>query len=189
MRYYLVSYVLCCVSLSLALASASSCLNDDCLLVSFVDRFLENVEWNPAMNVAQMKLFNVIDADGDGNLSLDEMLAARRKLGLTERQARHLFAELDLDGNGTVSAEEFREFYKDKKITFAHTTCFEGLVAMLFTPRRRMGKWVPIKDAEAGSQRFAQFFAKFTPMQTSYYFMNMTRQVFEALLLNGAQSL
>ena len=141
------------------------------------------------MNVAQMKLFNVIDADGDGNLSLDEMLEVRQKLGLTEQQACDLFAELDFDGNGTVSAEEFREFYKDKKITFANTTCFEGFLTMVFTPRRGMGKWVPIDDAEPGSQRFAQFFAKFTPMQTSYYFMNMTRQVFEALLLNGAQSL
>ena len=87
------------------------------------------------------------------------------------------------------TAEEFREFYKDKKITFANTTCFEGFLTMVFTPRRGMGKWVPIDDAAPGSQRFAQFFAKFTPMQTSYYFMNMTRQVFEALLLNGAQSL
>lgn len=102
--------------------------------------FLENVEWAPAMNVGQMKLFNVIDTDRDGTLSLDEMLAARKQLGLTEQQARNLFSELDLDSNGSVSIEEFREFYKDTKITFAHTTCVEGFLTMAMNPRKGMGK-------------------------------------------------
>ena len=43
-------------------------------ILFFPSSFLENVEWAPAMNVGQMKLFNVIDTDRDGTLSLDEML-------------------------------------------------------------------------------------------------------------------
>lgn len=54
-------------------------------------------------------MFNAADANQDGALTLDEMIAhhetmeAQRK---AERQAS-MFAKLDADGNGTVSAAEF----------------------------------------------------------------------------------
>jgi len=54
-------------------------------------------------------VFNAADANQDGALTLDEMIAhhetmeAQRK---AERQAR-MFEKLDADGNGTVSAAEF----------------------------------------------------------------------------------
>tara|TARA_R110000824_G_scaffold43116_4_gene126547 strand:+ start:474 stop:956 length:483 start_codon:yes stop_codon:yes gene_type:complete len=64
-------------------------------------------------------MFNAADANQDGALTLDEMIAhhdtmeAQRK---AERQAR-MFEKLDTDANGTVSAAEFaaRPMMKDHR--------------------------------------------------------------------------
>ena len=39
--------------------------------------FARRTQWIPSLNVAQMKLFQSIDTDGDGKLSMEEMRAGR----------------------------------------------------------------------------------------------------------------
>ena len=54
-------------------------------------------------------MFNEVDANKDGSLSLPEMTAhheAKEAERRAERQARH-FAKLDTDGDGKVTAAEF----------------------------------------------------------------------------------
>ena len=53
------------------------------------------------------ELFDLIDTNGDGELSREEVVAASAKLGMTEAEADSLFDDLDADGNGTLSRGEW----------------------------------------------------------------------------------
>ena len=48
----------------------------------------------------------MIDADGSGELDLDELRAGASILGITEDEAEALFREMDTDGGGTISMDE-----------------------------------------------------------------------------------
>merc|ERR1712070_544389 len=67
-------------------------------------------------------VFAPIDADGDGNLTLEELAAALKlrpeldgllHLGLKARSLEDCFKEMDLDGDGAIQLDEFR-FFCDK---------------------------------------------------------------------------
>ena len=54
-------------------------------------------------------LFDAIDVNGDGNLSIDEIQKGLRRLdlGLTHEQVEELVMETDVDGNREIDREEF----------------------------------------------------------------------------------
>ena len=54
-------------------------------------------------------LFHELDADGDGTLTADELIAGfeRRTIRVPERQVRRLMSMLDANGDGEVSISEF----------------------------------------------------------------------------------
>jgi hypothetical protein len=62
-----------------------------------------------------MAVFDVADGDGDGRITVEEMMAAQIKSGMTAAETRHVFDRLDTDRDGLVSAPEYvqaaREFY------------------------------------------------------------------------------
>jgi hypothetical protein len=51
--------------------------------------------------------FRALDADGNGALSLEEVVAGASLLDLSEVDARLYFTDLDADGSGEVDLEEF----------------------------------------------------------------------------------
>ena len=53
------------------------------------------------------ELFDLIDANGDGELDRGEVVAACGKLSLTPEAAGKLFDDLDADGDGTLTRAEF----------------------------------------------------------------------------------
>jgi len=53
--------------------------------------------------------FALADADGDGRCQVEEMSAAQRRSGMSEREIRWSFGLLDSDGDGYVTAEEFAQ--------------------------------------------------------------------------------
>ena len=147
-------------------------------------RFMQKSRWEASLNVVQLRVFNSLDTDHDGTLSLEEMKAGHKKLGLTMQQAVQLYEKLDVNHDGVVSMEEFAALSKDEHITFAHATCAEGCRVMMWTPRRGMGKYVPLVEGESLG-KFATYFSKFTPNQADWYYKNLKRQLLEAVLLNG----
>lgn len=54
-----------------------------------------------------MAAFAMADSDGDGRCDVDEMSAAQRRSGMSEREIHRSFGLLDSDGDGYVTAEEF----------------------------------------------------------------------------------
>ncbi|MFY7067974.1 EF-hand domain-containing protein [Nocardiopsis changdeensis] len=61
---------------------------------------------NAAEAVAEA-VFDLLDEDGDGRISLEEFLVYAAALGAGEADARTRFAHVDTDGDGDMSREEF----------------------------------------------------------------------------------
>eukprot|EP01027_Heterolobosea_sp_BB2_P009494 GEZU01013981.1.p1 GENE.GEZU01013981.1~~GEZU01013981.1.p1 ORF type:complete len:107 (+),score=9.89 GEZU01013981.1:101-421(+) len=55
--------------------------------------------------------FEICDADASGSIDLSELKGVLAALGenTTDEQAKELMTEIDTDGNGQISFEEFRE--------------------------------------------------------------------------------
>jgi len=70
--------------------------------------YLSLEEFEATENPAQfISLFELVDLDGSGNISKEEMIAAADKLQMTEEEAQDMFYELDTDGSGFLSEDEF----------------------------------------------------------------------------------
>ena len=68
-----------------------------------------NIDFNERMEIKRAeeeKRFRMIDADGSGELDLDELRAGASILGITEDEAEALFREMDTDGGGTINMDE-----------------------------------------------------------------------------------
>ena len=80
-------------------------------------RFAETCEWKPNRNCKQMKLFLSLDANSDGKISLDELLAGGEKLGknLTREQIIQLFQDCDTSGDGYIDEAEFLVHFKKQR--------------------------------------------------------------------------
>jgi len=62
----------------------------------------------PKYTIAQ--LFEMLDADGDGSLTLAEVVGGADTLDMSEEEATKLFKQLDSDGSGSLSKTEFEKF-------------------------------------------------------------------------------
>jgi Ca2+-binding EF-hand superfamily protein len=52
----------------------------------------------------------LLDRDGDGKLTEEEFQAMHLAQGLSERDVRGVFARVDLDGDGYLTASDLREY-------------------------------------------------------------------------------
>lgn len=56
------------------------------------------------------KIFKLIDTNGDGNLSKEEILAGYEEhfgIPISEAEVDKMFKEIDIDGNGSIDYTEF----------------------------------------------------------------------------------
>ena len=58
-----------------------------------------------------LAIFQEIDANQDGRLSLEELMGGSADHGMTDAEIEQLFMRLDTDGDGTISQEEWVEGY------------------------------------------------------------------------------
>lgn len=62
------------------------------------------------------KLFKRFDANGDGKISSAELGEALKTLGsATTEEIQRMMAEIDTDGDGFISYEEFTEFARENR--------------------------------------------------------------------------
>lgn len=79
------------------------------------------IEWKVKISEGNEKqlrwLFDKIDADKSGDLSIGEMKAAfkddevRREMGVPKENAEKVFASMDDDDSGSITWEEFKQFF------------------------------------------------------------------------------
>lgn len=89
---------------------------------SYVDKAFNSMD-SPtvtfrAMSAADMtakKLFTSLDTDGSGFLDLDEVAKLSQMLGVeaTKQEVRAAFEEMDDDGNGEISFQEFASWWQN----------------------------------------------------------------------------
>ncbi|GAA3030383.1 EF-hand domain-containing protein [Actinokineospora globicatena] len=89
------------------------------------DGTVSKTEWNQAMERPEfvdkvalpfaLAVFDLADKDGSGRLSVQEMIAAQSRSGISEQETRRMFDALDADHDGEVHRDEYasaiREFY------------------------------------------------------------------------------
>lgn len=63
-----------------------------------------------------MDVFKQFDKNGDGRLGADEIAEMMKSIGSSEVDAKNLMAEMDQDGDGTISQEEFAAAHVAKKL-------------------------------------------------------------------------
>lgn len=62
----------------------------------------------------QMKLlFNAVDTDGSGFIGMDEVRDICGKFGIAATDADAIFEDLDRDGDGSISLQDFQEGFDD----------------------------------------------------------------------------
>jgi len=83
-------------------------LNEDDELAS-----LMKLSWDEAWSDSQepADIFRLLDLDGDGLLTYEEMVQGLQHRGLPEIQLKEIFEALDVDGDKEVTLEEFEERY------------------------------------------------------------------------------
>ncbi|KXZ53910.1 hypothetical protein GPECTOR_6g828 [Gonium pectorale] len=74
--------------------------------------------------------FRSMDADGNGKISVAELGAELRRMGIAD-DARELLATADEDGDGTISYQEFRNLIRG---TGAGGSCAGGMLPLAAQP-------------------------------------------------------
>ncbi|WP_017622491.1 EF-hand domain-containing protein [Nocardiopsis chromatogenes] len=60
--------------------------------------------------------FELVDADGDGRISADELVSLMDRLGgkVTRERAEALISAMDADGDGLITLEEYTRFMNER---------------------------------------------------------------------------
>merc|ERR1711904_287114 len=79
--------------------------------LAFTIEMLEKVkEMETVKLIANPDVLAALDADGDGDIELEEALPVFQAQGMSYDEAVALFNRLDISGDGTISADEFAAF-------------------------------------------------------------------------------
>lgn len=88
--------------------------------VTLLDRIKDTFALAESHGLSFEKAFNLLDKDGSGGVTVSEMHAALLKLpnfkNVSVAEVKELFDIIDVDRNGDVSVQEFRNFVRDGKI-------------------------------------------------------------------------
>eukprot|EP00445_Apocalathium_hangoei_P001182 CAMPEP_0203859150 /NCGR_PEP_ID=MMETSP0359-20131031/11676_1 /ASSEMBLY_ACC=CAM_ASM_000338 /TAXON_ID=268821 /ORGANISM="Scrippsiella Hangoei, Strain SHTV-5" /LENGTH=235 /DNA_ID=CAMNT_0050776009 /DNA_START=132 /DNA_END=839 /DNA_ORIENTATION=- len=74
---------------------------------------MERFELKKEEILAQQEAFNVLDTDGSGMITMDDLRAFNEQFhaGFTAQELEDQFSEIDLDGNGGISFLEYLKVY------------------------------------------------------------------------------
>jgi len=147
------------------------------------------VNWEPTPNVRRLRLadtWRLLDKNHDNNITLDELINAAPKLGLTKTQATNMFANIDKDESGAIDRKEFDERFKGAMVAVELTTPVERLWAYFVEPRRPAGFYTPIDPKKTNMQDpWVSLFTSFTPHHVHFLVLRISVMVVEAFVLAG----
>jgi hypothetical protein len=158
-----------------------------CFLVAKGITFLLVVKWEPAPNVRRLRLadtWRLLDKNNDNDITLDELIDASPKLGLTATQATVMFEELDENKSGSIDWKEFNDGFKGALVAAELTTPVERFWAYFVQPRRPAGHYTAL-DPEKTNMRdpWVSVFTSFTPFHVHFLVLRLTVMLLEAFIL------
>ena len=112
---------------------AESCVAGAENVFSFRD-FSSQSSIGASKSKALDSLFEVIDLDGDGELIKSEVVASAGLLGLTEEEAASLFEDMDENGSGKLTRDQFSANKFTDKVSVDISTFAESIASSLKSP-------------------------------------------------------
>ncbi len=78
-----------------------------------------------------MKMFEIFDADGNGTVDLQEIIAGVTVLcgGTAEEKLRAFFDLIDLDGNNAIDLNEMTLYYSGGKMIYSFEECYLNAIS------------------------------------------------------------
>mmetsp|Transcript_25255 Transcript_25255/g.58850 ORF Transcript_25255/g.58850 Transcript_25255/m.58850 type:complete len:147 (-) Transcript_25255:80-520(-) len=78
-----------------------------------LEHYMSFFELSKEQVLEQKAAFDVLDANGDGDITFQELTAVNAKYaeGFSEKELQEQFSELDVDGSGHVTFQEFLAVY------------------------------------------------------------------------------
>lgn len=64
------------------------------------------------------RVFRLLDKNGDGRISIEELMEVMEELGAPGEDAREMMQLLDSNSDGSLSPDEFDTFQKQVKVSF-----------------------------------------------------------------------
>lgn len=64
------------------------------------------------------RVFHLLDKNGDGRISIEELMEVMEELGASDEDAREMMQLLDSNSDGSLSSDEFHAF--QKQVTLRH---------------------------------------------------------------------
>jgi len=158
-----------------------------CFLVAKGITFLLVVKWEPAPNVRRLRLadtWRLLDKNNDNDITLDELIDASPKLGLTATQATVMFEELDENKSGSIDWKEFNDGFKGALVAAELTTPVERFWAYFVQPRRPAGHYTALDPEKTNMQDpWVSVFTSFTPFHVHFLVLRLTVMLLEAFIL------
>lgn len=81
-------------------------------------RLKDFISTNPSKGHGSDRIFRLLDKNGDGKISIEELMEVMIELGAQGEDAREMMQLLDANSDGSLSSDEFDMF--QKQVTFQH---------------------------------------------------------------------
>jgi len=128
----------------------------------------------------------MLDKNKDNSITIDELVDAAPRLGLTEKQAKEVFAEVDENNSGSIDKDEFKRGFGGALVAAELTTPIERAWAYFVEPRRPAGIWSPLDPEKTSLEDpWISLYTSFTPTHVHFLAIRIVAMMVEAFVLGG----
>ena len=128
------------------------------------------------------------DDASDVFFTRSEFMDSAIRAGLTKKEAKDLFSQIDQDGNGILDLNEIAAAIGQdkvpKKVPVGKATWYEAVYTLVILGGQDSGIW-QLKEGRTPQVVWDNFFSYYAPAHRMHYSANLVRALVTSLLLNG----